>query len=76
MNEPRTSIGTQLDTLDDRRDLARYRWLKYHFRFQEDSQYEIWFDESLKIDGYDKAHNESLLLDKAIDRCMSGYRNG
>lgn len=70
MSEPRVSIGAQLDELDDRRDLARYRWLRQHFRFQDDSQYEIWFDEHLT------ESDNGVMLDRVIDNLMRGHRNG
>lgn len=50
------------------RDAARYRWLREHFRFANDSMRELWFDPALEP-------NDSSVpvdLDAEIDRAMSG----
>lgn len=50
------------------RDAARYRWLREHFRFANDSMRELWFDPVLEP-------NDSAVpddLDQEIDHAMSG----
>ena len=49
----------------------RYRWLREHFRFANDSMRELWFDPVLEP-------NDSGVpddLDQEIDRAMSGANN-
>ena len=51
-----------------RKDAERYRWLREHFRFANDSMRELWFDPVLEP-------NDSGVpddLDQEIDRAMSG----
>lgn len=51
-----------------RKDAERYRWLREHFRFTNDSMRELWFDPVLEP-------NDSGVpddLDQEIDRAMSG----
>ena len=48
------------------RDAERYRWLREHFRFANDSMHEIWFDDTLEPD-------DSVVptdLDQTIDSAM------
>ena len=48
------------------RDADRYRWLREHFRFANDSMHEIWFDDTLEP-------NDSgvpTYLDQTIDSAM------
>ena len=56
-------------TRDDlRKDAERYRWLREHFRFANDSMRELWFDPVLEP-------NDSGVpddLDQEIDRAMIG----
>ena len=50
------------------RDAERYRWLREHFRFANDSMRELWFDPVLEP-------NDSGVpddLDQEIDHAMSG----
>ena len=52
----------------NQRDAERYRWLREHFRFANDSMRELWFDPALEP-------NDSSVpvdLDAEIDRAMSG----
>ena len=49
------------------RDAARYRWLREHFRFANDSMRELWFDPA--IEPNDGGAPEDL--DQEIDRAMS-----
>ena len=51
----------------DALDAARYRWLRKHFRFANDSLRELWFDPA--IDPNDGGVPEDL--DQEIDRAMS-----
>lgn len=49
-------------------DAGRYRWLREHFRFANDSMRELWFDPVLEP-------NDSGVpvdLDAEIDRAMNG----
>ena len=51
-----------------KKDAERYRWLREHFRFANDSMRELWFDPALEP-------NDSSVpvdLDAEIDRAMSG----
>ena len=51
-----------------RKDAERYRWLREHFRFANDSMRELWFDPVLEP-------NDSGVpddLDQEIDRAMNG----
>ena len=51
-----------------KRDAERYRWLREHFRFANDSMRELWFDPVLEP-------NDSGVpddLDQEIDHAMSG----
>ena len=51
-----------------RKDAERYRWLREHFRFANDSMRELWFDQVLEP-------NDSGVpddLDQEIDHAMSG----
>jgi hypothetical protein len=51
-----------------RKDAERYRWLREHFRFANDSMRELWFDPVLEP-------NDSGVpddLDQEIDHAMSG----
>lgn len=51
-----------------RKDAERYRWLREHFRFANDSMRELWFDPVLEP-------NDSGVpvdLDAEIDRAMNG----
>ena len=55
-------------TLSVERDAERYRWLREHLRFANDSMRELWFDPALEP-------NDSSVpvdLDAEIDRAMSG----
>jgi len=55
----------------NQRDAERYRWLREHFRFANDSMRELWFDPALEP-------NDSSVpvdLDAEIDRAMSGANN-
>ena len=50
------------------KDAGRYRWLREHFRFANDSMRELWFDPVLEP-------NDSGVpvdLDAEIDRAMNG----
>ena len=49
-----------------REDAARYRWLRMHYRFANDSTQEIWFDRSIHPDAL-RGAGEPAELDKAID---------
>ena len=51
----------------DAQDAARYRWLRKHFRFANDSLRELWFDPA--IDPNDGGVPEDL--DQEIDRAVS-----
>lgn len=56
----------------NQRDAERYRWLREHFRFANDSMRELWFDPALEP-------NDSSVpvdLDAEIDRAMSGANAG
>lgn len=61
--------GTLLYTtpLADTEDARRYRWLRNHFRFQNDSTHEIWFDFDVE-----SILDDPECLDKTIDRAMKG----
>lgn len=48
------------------RDADRYRWLREHFRFANDSMHEIWFDDTLEPDDSGVPTD----LDTAIDSAM------
>lgn len=48
------------------RDAERYRWLREHFRFANDSMHEIWFDDTLEPDDSGVPTD----LDTAIDSAM------
>ena len=48
------------------RDAERYRWLREHFRFANDSMHEIWFDDTLEPDDYGVPTD----LDQTIDSAM------
>jgi hypothetical protein len=51
---------------EDARDAARYRWLRTHSIFANDSLRELWFDKD------NKAHPETFTeLDREIDRLMN-----
>ena len=56
---------SKVPEIDFQRDAERYRWLRGHFRFANDSLREIWFDQTL--DPVDPVE-----LDEEIDRAMSG----
>jgi hypothetical protein len=47
---------------DDARDAERYRWLREHFRFANDSLRELWFDAHTMVNQEDAKD-----LDQAID---------
>ena len=49
-----------------REDAVRYRWLRMHYRFANDSTQEIWFDRSIHPDAL-RGAGEPAELDKAID---------
>ncbi len=49
------------------KDAARYRWLREHFRFANDSLRELWFDPAIETN--DGGVPEDL--DQEIDRAMS-----
>ena len=55
---------------DVARDAARYRWLREHFRFANDSLREIWFDAHTQVNQLDAKY-----LDDNIDAAM-GERHG
>jgi hypothetical protein len=60
------SVPAAAQTL--RKDAERYRWLREHFRFANDSMRELWFDPVLEP-------NDSGVpddLDQEIDHAMSG----
>ena len=48
------------------RDAERYRWLREHFRFANDSMHEIWFDDTLEPDDSGVPTD----LDQTIDSAM------
>ena len=50
-----------------RKDAERYRWLREHFRFANDSLRELWFDPSLEPDDSGVPYD----LDTAIDAAMT-----
>ena len=59
-------LFAEVDAL--RKDAERYRWLREHFRFANDSMRELWFDPVLEP-------NDSGVpddLDQEIDHAMSG----
>lgn len=47
-------------------DAERYRWLREHFRFANDSMHEIWFDDTLEPDDSGVPTD----LDQTIDSAM------
>lgn len=49
----------------DPRDAERYRWLREHFTFGNDSMQEIWFDAHVSVEEQEPAE-----LDAAIDKAM------
>ena len=51
-----------------RKDAKRYRWLREHFRFANDSMRELWFDPVLEPN--DSGVQDDL--DQEIDRAMTG----
>ena len=51
-----------------RRDAERYRWLREHFRFANDSMRELWFDPALEPDDA----GLPVDLDQGIDAAMKG----
>ena len=56
-------------TRDDlRKDAERYRWLREHFRFANDSMRELWFDQALELDDA----GVPVDLDQQIDAAMNG----
>lgn len=62
----RNAIDKQPAAVDDAKDAARYRWLRQHFRFANDSMHEVWFDALLEP-------NDSGVptdLDQTIDAAM------
>ena len=62
LREAATAITKQ------QQDAERYRWLREHFRFANDSMRELWFDPVLEP-------NDSGVpddLDQEIDHAMSG----
>lgn len=55
-----------------KKDAARYRWLRQHFRFANDSMHEVWFDALLEP-------NDSGVptdLDQTIDAAMQTASHG
>lgn len=54
----------------NRKDAERYRWLRTHFRFANDSVREIWFDPNIDLAGAYGAH-EPDELDAAIDQARA-----
>lgn len=54
---------------DVRRDAERYRWLRIHFKFANDSTREIWFDGDTLVD-------EPGELDDSIDAAMAARPQG
>lgn len=54
---------------DVMRDAERYRWLRKHSAFANDSMHELWFDASL-----DRGETEQL--DKQIDDAMAAREGG
>lgn len=74
-NEPLKLRGNMTDRIAElralRSDAERYRWLRKHFRFANDSMRELWFDASLQPE------NElaPVELDRSIDREMEGLRD-
>lgn len=63
--------GTKLYTtpLAEAEDARRYRWLRSHSVFANDSMRELWFDRSLDRGGMEE-------LDKSIDAEMKGEGHG
>ena len=56
-------------TRDDlRKDAERYRWLRKHFRFTNESMRELWFDSALEPDDA----GLPVDLDQGIDAAMKG----
>ena len=51
-----------------RKDAERYRWLREHFRFANDSMRELWFDPALEPDDA----GLPVDLDQGIDAAMNG----
>lgn len=68
-NYVRDHIHAAADEIEAlRKDAGRYRWLREHFRFANDSMRELWFDPVLEP-------NDSGVpvdLDAEIDRAMNG----
>ncbi|HWS78754.1 MAG TPA: hypothetical protein VN205_10325, partial [Thermomonas sp.] len=64
------NCGARTVRLDDalRKDAERYRWLREHFRFANDSMRELWFDPVLEPNDSGVPND----LDQEIDRAMSG----
>ena len=65
------------DELEDylrelRKDAERYRWLREHFRFANDSMRELWFDPALEPDDA----GLPVDLDQGIDAAMKGANAG
>lgn len=48
------------------KDASRYRWLRQHFRFANDSMHEIWFDASLEPNDSGVPEDLDQELDAAI----------
>ena len=66
--DAREAAGYARGLVEAKRDAERYRWLREHFRFANDSMRELWFDPALEP-------NDSSVpvdLDAEIDRAMSG----
>ena len=55
-----------------KRDAERYRWLREHFRFANDSMRELWFDQALEPDDA----GVPVDLDQQIDAAMNGANAG
>lgn len=58
-----TDMAKRLEAAE--RDAARYRWLREHFRFANDSLREIWFDAHTRVNQEDAKD-----LDKEIDAAL------
>ena len=54
------------------RDAERYRWLREHFRFANDSMHEIWFDDTLEPDDYGVPTDLDQIIDSAMQHGGGG----
>lgn len=75
MSDESNNTDTQpvaMEHLRDAVDAVRYRWLRQHFRFANDSMHEVWFDALLEP-------NDSGVptdLDQTIDAAMQSASHG